>query len=285
MRLVQFNQHGQQCLGLELSENGDLINLNKADESIPRDMRTFLECGEDTWNKARSASNRKDCLVKRNCVKILAPITSCEKVLCIGMNYTDHCKEQNADIPTEPVVFNKFPSCIVGPDDSLSYPEEAKLLDWEAELVIVIGKTAKHVKLENAMQYVFGFTAANDVCARDWVWKNAGQVVLSSAMDQTCPLGPSIVTVDEIKDPHHLGIKCIVNGVVKQNSNTCEMLYKTEKIVAHITRFMTLKPGDLILSGSPPGVGHCMNPPEYIKVGDVVEVEIEKIGTIKTKII
>ncbi|XP_045191031.2 fumarylacetoacetate hydrolase domain-containing protein 2-like [Mercenaria mercenaria] len=285
MRLVQFLQNGRQCLGLEVFEGGDIVNLNHADETIPHDMRTFIECGEDMWKRARSVSNRPYCLVHRDNVKLLAPITSCEKVLCIGMNYRDHCKEQNAPIPDDPVVFNRFPSCINGPNDDLSYPGETEYLDWEAELAIVVGKQAKNIQLEDAMQYVFGYTAANDVCARDWVMKNGGQVLLSSAMDQTCPLGPSLVTTDELGDPHNLNIRCKVNGAIKQDSNTSQLIYKTEKIISHITRFITLKPGDVILTGSPPGVGHCMNPPEYLQVGDLVEVELEKIGTIKTKIV
>ncbi|XP_053407091.1 fumarylacetoacetate hydrolase domain-containing protein 2-like [Mercenaria mercenaria] len=285
MRLVQYLQNGKQCLGLELTEGGDIVNLNQADAKIPCDMRTFIECGEDIWKRAQSVSNRPYCLVHRDNVKLLAPITSCEKVLCIGMNYRDHCKEQNAQISDDPVVFNKFPSCITGPNDDLSYPGETEVLDWEAELAVVIGKQAKHVQVKDAMEYVFGFTVANDVTARDCMKKNGGQVLLGKARDQFCPLGPSVVTTDELGDPHNLRIKCKVNGVVKQNSNTNQLIHKTEQIVAHISRFITLKPGDVILTGSAPGVGYCRKPPESLEKGHIVEATIEKIGTIITKIV
>ncbi|XP_060596124.1 fumarylacetoacetate hydrolase domain-containing protein 2-like [Ruditapes philippinarum] len=201
------------------------------------------------------------------------------------MNYRDHCKELNFPIPREPVVFNKFPSCVIGPDDSLKYPGYTEALDWEAELAIVIGKTAKYIQVKDAMEYVFGFTVANDVTARDWMKKNGGQAVLGKARDQFCPLGPSILTKDEINDPHNLRISCKVNGNLKQDSNTNQLIHKTEQIIAYISRFITLKPGDLILTGSPPGVGYCRTPPESLKIGDVVEVAIEHIGTITTKII
>lgn len=237
---------------------------------------------------AERASKRLECKVKRENVKLLAPITSCDKVLCVGMNYIDHCLEQNAPVPVEPVIFNKFPSNIKPPDSTLRFPEETKCLDWEVELVIVIGKEAKNVKTENAMQYVFGYTVANDVSARDWqmfLGKNGGQWLLGKAMDDFCPLGPAIVTTDEIGDPHNLGLRCRVNGVTKQDSNTNQLVHKTEQIISFVTRFMTLMPGDLILTGTPPGVGCFRKPPEYLKKGDVVEVEIDKIGTVVTKVV
>lgn len=288
MRILQFLQNGKQYIGLCLKQKGDIINLNQADSKIPSNMRSFIEGGQDLWQSAKSLSNRTDCIVKRDSVKLLAPVTSCDKVLCIGMNYIDHCEEQNAPVPVEPVIFNKFPSCIIGPNDDLTYPNETECLDWEVEMVIVIGKEAKNVQVKDAMQYVFGYTVANDVSARDWQLtpgKNGGQWVMGKAMDNFCPLGPSIVTPDELGDPHNLGLRCRVNGVTKQDSNTNQLVHKTEQIIAFITRFMTLKPGDLILTGTPPGVGCFRKPPEYLKRGDVVEVEIDKIGTVVTKIV
>lgn len=287
MRFVQFLQNVRRCIGLELSEKGDIINLNDVDQTIPSDMRHFIEGDKAMLQAAQRALESKSCIVKRENVKLLAPVTSCDKVLCIGMNYKDHCEEQNAPVPVEPVIFNKFPSCIIGPNSELPYPKESKCLDWEVELVIVMGKEAKNVQESEAMDYVFGYTVANDLSARDWQLtpgKNGGQWLLGKAMDGFCPLGPAIVTPDELGDPHNLGLRCRVNDVIKQDSNTNQLVHKTQQIIAFITRFMTLKPGDLILTGTPPGVGCFRKPPEYLKVGDTVEVEVDKIGTVTTKI-
>lgn len=287
MRFVQFLIGDRQCIGLELSAGGDIINLNDADNKIPYNMRSFIEGEKLMYSVAQRALEKKSNIIKRGSVKILAPVTSCDKVLCIGMNYKDHCEEQNAPVPVEPVIFNKFPSCIIGPVDDLSYPKESKCLDWEVELVIVVGKEAKNVQVSDAMEYVFGYTIANDLSARDWQLepgKNGGQWTIGKAMDGFCPLGPAIVTPDELGDAHNLGLRCRVNGVTKQDSNTNQLVHKTQQIIAFITRFMTLKPGDLILTGTPPGVGCFRKPPEYLKVGDVVEVEVDKIGTVTTKL-
>lgn len=285
MRLVQFLHSGRQCLGLEVCIGGDLVNLNKADANLPSDLKTFIELGEDARNKAQSVKDRAGCIIPRHHVTFLAPLTSCEKVLCIGMNYKNHCEELGVPLPIEPVVFSKFPGCIIGPNEDLDFPADVEFLDWEAELAIVIGQRAKHVQVEDAMQYVFGYTAANDITARDWMKRNGGQVSLAKARDQFCPFGPVVVTTDELGDPHDLGIKCMVNGVMKQDGNTNQLIHKTEQIIAHITRFITLKPGDVILTGSPPGIGYCRKPPECLKTGDIVEVAVEKIGTITTKIV
>ncbi|KAL4232327.1 Fumarylacetoacetate hydrolase domain-containing protein 2A [Mactra antiquata] len=287
MRIVQFLQNDSRYVGLELGQDGDIVNLSSADSSMPSDTRSFLEAGPELWETAKSLSNRSDCIVKRENVKILAPITSCDKVLCIGMNYKDHCEEQNAPVPVQPVIFNKFPSCIISPYDTMTYPTETKCLDWEVEMTIVVGREAKNVKVEDAMQYVFGYTVANDISARDWQLTpglNGGQWLIGKAMDEFCPLGPAIVTTDELGDPHNLGLRCRLNGIIKQDSNTNQLVHKTQQIISYVSRFMTLKPGDLILTGTPPGVGCFRKPPEYMKAGDVVEVEVDGIGKVVTKI-
>ncbi|KAL3864652.1 hypothetical protein ACJMK2_006316 [Sinanodonta woodiana] len=287
MRFVQFEQNGERFLGVELRYGGDIINLNQANPSIPRDMRSFIEGGHQMLLAAKSAVERGQHIVKNESIKLLAPIASCDKVLCIGMNYRDHCEEQGAPVPKEPLVFNKFPSCIIGPLDDVHYPKETEELDWEVELVIVVGREGKDVSVSEAMNYVFGYTVANDVSARDWQLsgKNSGQWVLGKAMDDFCPLGPAIVTKEGLVDPHNLGIRTRVNGVTKQNSNTNQLVFQTQQLIAFITRFMTIKPGDLILTGTPPGVGVFRKPPEYLKRGDIVEVEIDDIGCLKNKIV
>lgn len=275
-------------MGVEIRDGGDIVDLCAGDSSIPSDMRSFIEGGQKTLLAAKSVIDRGGSVIPRDSVKIVAPIYNPDKVLCVGMNYKDHCEEQNAPVPTEPVIFNKFPSSIIGPTEDLQYPEETQKLDWEVELTIVIGKDAKRVQESDAMNYVFGYTVAHDVSARDWQLepgKNGGQWLIGKAMDGFCPLGPAIVMKEDINDPHNLGLRCRVNGVTKQDSNTNQLVHKTAAMVSFISRFMTLRPGDVILTGTPPGVGVFRKPPEYLKRGDVVECEIDGIGKVVNKIV
>ena len=189
-------------------------------------------------------------------------------------------------IPKEPVVFSKFSSTICGPNDIIPYPEPTKELDWEVELAIVIGKRGKDIPKDEAMNHIFGFTVAHDISARDWqLRKNGGQWLAGKSMDNFCPLGPAIVTKDEIGDPHNLNLKCVVNGVTKQDSNTSQLIFKTEDIISWCSNLFTLLPGDVILTGTPPGVGVFAKPqPQFLTVGDEVKCSIEKIGTITNEI-
>lgn len=275
-------------MGVEIRDGGDIVDLCAGDSSIPSDMRSFIEGGQKTLLAAKSVIDRGGSIIPRDSVKIVAPIYNPDKVLCVGMNYKDHCEEQNAPVPIEPVIFNKFPSSIIGPTEDLQYPEETQKLDWEVELTVVIGKDAKRVQESDAMNYVFGYTVAHDVSARDWQLepgKNGGQWLIGKAMDGFCPLGPAIVMKEDINDPHNLGLRCRVNGVTKQDSNTNQLVHKTAAMVSFISRFMTLRPGDVILTGTPPGVGVFRKPPEYLKRGDVVECEIDGIGKVVNKIV
>ncbi|XP_052706586.1 fumarylacetoacetate hydrolase domain-containing protein 2-like [Crassostrea angulata] len=288
MRFVQFERGGDRRVGVEIRDGGDIVDLCAGDSSIPSDMRSFIEGGQKTLLAAKSVIDRGGSIIPRDSVKIVAPIYNPDKVLCVGMNYKDHCEEQNAPVPIEPVIFNKFPSSIIGPTEDLQYPEETQKLDWEVELTIVIGKDAKRVQESDAMNYVFGYTVAHDVSARDWQLepgKNGGQWLIGKAMDGFCPLGPAIVMKEDINDPHNLGLRCRVNGVTKQDSNTNQLVHKTAAMVSFISRFMTLRPGDVILTGTPPGVGVFRKPPEYLKRGDVVECEIDGIGKVVNKIV
>lgn len=286
MRLVQFEKNGEKKIGVEQGVNGDVIDLS-ADPQMPSDMVSFLKGGDDLLKRARELSSSSKNVLARNSIKILSPITDPEKVLCVGMNYVDHCKEQNQPVPEEPVIFNKFASSIVGPTDDIPYPEETQELDWEVEMVIVIGKAGKNIKESDAMNHVVGYTVAHDVSARDWqMRRNGKQWLLGKAMDAFCPLGPALVTKDAISDPHNLGLRCRVNGETMQDSNTNNLVHNIPQLVVFISRFLTLKPGDIILTGTPPGVGIFRKPvPVFLKKGDVVECEVDEIGTITNKII
>jgi len=250
-------------------------------------MRGLLEGGEGLLAAAAGVvadpGSRK---LPLDGVKLKAPITDPGKVLCVGMNYVDHCLEQGMPIPKEPVIFSKFATSIAGDGDPIPLASEVHELDFEVELVIVIGKRTKRVAEADALAHVAGFTVAHDVSARDWqLKKNGGQWLLGKAMDAYAPIGPAIVTTDEIGDPHALGIRCFLNGASVQDSNTAQMVFKTEAIVAWISKFVTLLPGDVILTGTPPGVGCFRKPPLFLKPGDVVTCEIDGIGAITNTVV
>ncbi|XP_051775813.1 fumarylacetoacetate hydrolase domain-containing protein 2A isoform X1 [Erpetoichthys calabaricus] len=288
MRLVQFQPKGgpqQIRIGVEESNGGNIIDLNAFDPTLPHTMRGLLEMGAHGMETARRALGSGQHVVPRSQVSIFSPITNPDKVVCVGMNYEDHCREQNVPLPKEPIIFNKFSSCIVGPYDDIIYPAVTTEVDWEVELAFVIGKTGKDIEEKDALGYIAGFTVADDVSARDWQKRNGKQWLLSKTFDTFCPLGPALVTPDALSDPHNLKICCRVNGEVVQDSNTNKMIFKTAKLVSWMSQFTTLYPGDVFLTGTPPGVGVFRKPPVFLKKGDVVECEIEEIGLIQNRVV
>ncbi|KAG7332065.1 hypothetical protein KOW79_003899 [Hemibagrus wyckioides] len=289
MRLVQFCRRGAEGsvrVGVE-RENGGVVDLKAFDKSVPSTMREFLELGDKGMECAQRAVSSGECVLPRSDIQLLAPVTGPDKVVCVGMNYRDHCLEQNAPIPTEPIIFSKFPSAITGPYDDIQLPSKSQEVDWEVELAFVIGKKGKHIKEADALGHVAGFTVANDVSARDWqMKKNGRQWLLGKTFDTFCPLGPALVTTAALKDnPHNLGIHCLVNGDVVQESNTDQLIFKTEKLIAWVSQFVTLYPGDVFLTGTPPGVGVFRKPPVFLKKGDVVECQIDEIGSIRNTVV
>lgn len=283
VRLVQFQDSAGQRVGVELTDGGDIADITKADTSLPSDMKSLLE--KDGYLAAVNAAVPNAPVVKRADAKLVAPIYNPEKIICIGMNYVDHCTEQNMPVPTEPVVFSKFASCIVAPGDAIIKPEETKELDFEVEMCIVIGKTAKRVTQANALDYVAGYTVAHDVSARDWQLKrNGGQWLMGKTFDTFAPIGPAIVTTDTIGDIHKKGIRCRLNGKSVQDSNTDQLVFNVPKIIEWCSATVTLKPGDLIFTGTPPGVGCFRSPQLWLKDGDVVECEIDGIGCISNPV-
>ncbi len=205
-------------------------------------------------------------------------------IFCIGLNYRLHAEETGLKIPKYPVVFMKNPASIVHDGADVLIPKscmDPPQVDYEAELAVIIGKTAKNVKKENALDYVEGYTCANDISARRWQ-KNAGanQWIKGKSFDTFCPVGPIVVTKDEIKDPHNLSIQCKINGQVLQKSSTSDMIFSINEIIEYLSESATLLPGTIILTGTPSGVGFTRTPPRYLMPGDIVETEIEKIGTL-----
>ncbi|XP_072757650.1 oxaloacetate tautomerase fahd2, mitochondrial-like [Anoplolepis gracilipes] len=289
MRFIQFTNKsgGPQHLGVQLNQKGDVIALSTVDPQIPNTLRKFLEGGDDFLEKVKRIVTEEQSIISKEDVDFLAPVTCVDKLACISLNYSGHCNELGRPFPESPVIFNKFSSNIVGPHDNILLPQISDKIDWEAELAVVIGKRCKNLSNDEAEDCIFGYTVAQDVTARDWVGpkQNGGQFLLGKAMDTFCPLGPAVITKEAICDINNLSVKTWVNGKLKQDGNTNELIFKPHEIVAHLSQFMTLLPGDVILTGTPAGVGHTRNPPEYLQRGDVLETEIESLGRLSNKVI
>jgi 2-keto-4-pentenoate hydratase/2-oxohepta-3-ene-1,7-dioic acid hydratase in catechol pathway len=217
-------------------------------------------------------------------VTFCAPVPRPQKVMAIGLNYADHIKESGAQTPEKQIWFAKLGHAVNGPHDPIQIPRVSKAIDWEAELVFVIGRRCRHVTKEKARDVIFGYACGNDVSVRDWQF-HTPQWLIGKSFDTHAPIGPWIVTSDEIGDPHALGIRCLVNGETKQNSNTKNLVFDCFDQVAYLSQAMTLEPGDMIFTGTPGGVGQSMKPPQFLKAGDTVRVEIDKIGAIEAKMV
>ena len=217
--------------------------------------------------------------------QFLSPIVAPGKIVAVGLNYADHMRETNQEPPVSPRIFGKFTTSISGPYDDIVADERlTRQLDYEAELVAVIGKKTKHVSEADALDSVFGYLVGNDVSARD-AMKIDGQLDRAKSFDTYCPLGPWITTADEVPDPQSLGIRTRVNGETRQDSSTAEMYFSTAHLIHFLARGMTFEPGDLIMTGTPHGVGFAMNPPRYLVPGDVVECEVDGLGTLRNRVV
>ncbi|NXO04564.1 FAHD2 protein, partial [Rhinopomastus cyanomelas] len=248
-------------------------------------MRRFLQLGPQGLAAAQRVLESSGHRVPGGSVQLLAPIDDPEKVICVGLNYEDHCREQDVRPPQQPVIFSKFPSAIAGPFDDIEHPDESSEVDWEVELAAVIGKKGRRIEESVAMEHVVGFTVANDVSARDWQLRNGRQWLLGKTFDTFCPLGPALVTKEVVRDIHNLSIRCSVNGQLMQDSNTNQLIFPLPKIIAWVSRFVTLVPGDILLTGTPAGVGFFRKPPVFLKRGDEVRCEIEELGAICNRVV
>lgn len=259
-----------------------LIDVNASDPNLPTSVRGLIEAGPDALKAVETATN-SDKAVKISVAgaTLLAPIVDPPKILCIGLNYRDHAAEGGHPIPEEPVVFGKFSNALIGHSAPIRLPKVSEKVDYEAELVVVIGKKGRNISEANALDHVAGYTCGHDVSARDWQLKGAEkQWIIGKTFDTFAPVGPALVTTDQLTDPHNLRIQLRLNGQSRQDSNTKEFIFTVPKLIAYLSQVMTLTPGDLIFTGTPPGVGVARKPPEFLKPGDMVEVEIEGIGVL-----
>lgn len=223
-------------------------------------------------------------LVPRSAVRLLAPVPRPGKLIAIGLNYRDHAAESNMPIPEKPVVFSKFTTSVIGPNEPVVLPETSEKVDYEAELAVVIGRRAKRVARERALEFVLGYTIINDVSARDFQFAD-GQWQRGKSCDTFAPMGVYIATTDEIPDPHQLWIKLRLNGQTMQDSNTRQLIFGIPELVSFLSETITLEPGDVIATGTPPGVGFARKPPVFLKPGDQMEIEIQGLGTLANPVV
>jgi 2-keto-4-pentenoate hydratase/2-oxohepta-3-ene-1,7-dioic acid hydratase in catechol pathway len=213
-------------------------------------------------------------------VRLHAPVTRPAKIIAIGLNYEDHANETGGEIPEKPIVFAKYPNTIIGPGEAIRIPPITEQVDYEAELAVVIGREARNVSEEEALEHVFGYMNSNDVSSRDLQFSEGGQWTRSKSIDTFAPIGPYIATRDEVADPQSLYIRCVLNGEVVQDGTTSDMIFSVAEVVSFLSSGMTLMPGDIIMTGTPAGVGFVREPALFMKAGDEVSVEIEGLGTL-----
>jgi 2,4-didehydro-3-deoxy-L-rhamnonate hydrolase len=211
-------------------------------------------------------------------VRLGAPVARAWSFIAVGLNYADHAKETGQEIPAEPILFNKLGNCVSGPYDDVMYPKGANRMDWECEIAFVVGKRARYVEEKDAMEHIAGYAICNDVSERRFQVKRNGQWMKGKSAETFGPLGPWLVTTDEMTDPHNLAMELKVNGEVKQSGSTSTMIFSIPFLLAYVTQFCVLEPGDVVTTGTPPGVGSAKKPPQYLEAGDVMELTIEGIG-------
>ncbi|WP_261305166.1 fumarylacetoacetate hydrolase family protein [Paenibacillus andongensis] len=296
MKLLTFIENGLQQLGVKT--NTGVVHIAKALQSVPAKgsvpttVHQVIEGGVDAVSALQAYVDEAlaaggSFILNEEEITYGPCVTHPNKMICVGLNYRKHAEETNAPIPKFPILFNKFNNTLTGNGHDVPLPiKVTDKVDYEAELVIVIGKEAKYVAKENALDYVFGYCNVNDLSARD-LQMRTHQWLLGKSCDGFSPLGPYLVTADEVGNPNDLSIRCIVNGEVRQSSNTSDMIFHCDEIVSYISQHMTLVPGDIILTGTPEGVvlGYPEDKQVYLKDGDVVTIEIEKLGSLTNRMV
>lgn len=292
LKLVNIKEESKYILGI-VTDQG-ILDIRRAAEyfslSVPYKMEEIIESWTNSSNDvvkllAKSQTEKVEKLFLPEAEATYAPcVTNPEKIICVGLNYLDHADESKMEVPLSPVIFSKFNNALAAHNQEILLPQGAKQFDYEAELVIVIGKTAENVSSENAISHIFGYTIGNDLSARDLQFRT-GQWLLGKTCDGFAPIGPYLVTADEV-NPSNLEINCRVNGELKQQGNTKNMIFDCSYIVSYLSNYMTLKPGDIIFTGTPAGVilGYPEEQRNWLKSGDEVVISIEKIGSLKNKL-
>ena len=302
MRIITFSTEADRWrlphLGIDLNKDY-LLNCERLFDrpDRPADYLAWLDIEGRWFQRSREVfeglagnedaikeANEKSWLIPRRDAYWLAPVPRPGKLICIGLNYRDHAAESKMPIPERPVIFSKFSTGVIAPGEAVVLPETSTQVDYEAELAVVIGRRAKNVSATHALDYVLGYTAFNDVSARDFQFAD-GQWQRGKSCDTFAPMGPTIVTADALRDPHKLPIKLILNGKTMQDSNTDQLIFGVPELIEFLSETITLEPGDLIATGTPPGVGFARNPPVFLQPGDEMVVEIEGIGKLNNPVV
>lgn len=274
MKLIRFGEPGKEKPGVEIE--GTRYDVSHLAKDFDEDF--FTAGGLDKLAKEFDSESAPKV---SNDVRLGAPIHRPGKIICIGLNYQKHAAESGMGVPTEPVIFFKATSSVIGPDDTIIIPKNSQKTDWEVELAVVIGKKASYVSEKDVMDYVAGYTLHNDVSEREFQLERGGQWVKGKSCDTFAPIGPYMVTKDEIEDPNNLGLWLSLNGKKMQDGNTNDFIFNVQHVISYLSQFMSLMPGDIISTGTPEGVGLGQNPPFYLKDGDVIELGIDGLGSAK----
>ncbi|MCM2674468.1 fumarylacetoacetate hydrolase family protein [Alkalicoccobacillus plakortidis] len=290
MRICNITENGQDYLGVVI--DGRIVHISKAledtpQDQVPKNVSEFIKGGQSAFESLQSyvqklvISDSQPYVVKETDCEFGPAVPNPSKIICVGLNYRRHADETGANYPEVPILFNKFNNTLTGHNRDIAIPNVTDQLDYEVELAVVIGQKAKNVSEEDALKYVVGYSTANDLSARDLQMKTP-QWLLGKTCDDFSPIGPYLVTADEVDDPQNLSLKTTVNQDVRQQSNTSDMIFSCKEIISYISKHFTLEPGDIILTGTPEGV--VLGLPEservYLKPGDTVTVEIEKLGAL-----
>jgi 2,4-didehydro-3-deoxy-L-rhamnonate hydrolase len=274
MRLIRFGAAGKEKPGILLADG---TRLDASVFGADYDEKFFATGGLEALSKWLTSNGGSAPKVSGE-VRLGPPICRPSKIVCIGLNFRDHAQETGAKIPTEPVIFFKSTTALVGPNDNLTIPKNGTKVDWEVELAVIIGRRTLYVSKGHALEYVAGYALHNDYSERAFQTERGGQWVKGKSCDTFAPLGPYLVTPDELADPGNMKMWLKVNGETRQNSSTANMIFDVATLVSYVSEFMTLLPGDVISTGTPAGVGLGMKPPQYLKAGDAVELGIEGLG-------
>jgi 2-keto-4-pentenoate hydratase/2-oxohepta-3-ene-1,7-dioic acid hydratase in catechol pathway len=282
MRFVTFESNGEARPGV-ISPVDTVLDLSPLGFTTLLD---FIEAGPKSLEDARSLAQESSASTQPRLseVRLLAPIPRPRKLLCVGLNYRDHAKETNSPIPDVPTIFNKLATAVIGPGDKIVLPKVSKSPDYEAEFAFVIGRGGRHIRGEGWPNHVFGYTIVNDVSARDYQ-RATTQWLMGKTFDTFAPMGPWIITADEIPDPHNLDVQIEINGEMLQNSNTRELIFKIPDLIAFLSSVFTLEPGDIVSTGTPAGVGVARKPPRFLQPGDDVRVKIPAIGELRNPVV
>ena len=280
MKLIRFGKPEKEKPGVQL-DNGQKIDVSAFGSDYDE---TFFGTGGPKRLKEWLSLHQGECPQIADDIRLGAPVVRPSKIVCVGLNYAKHAQESGMEVPTEPVLFFKASSAIVGPYDDVILPKNSKKSDWEVELAIVIGAKASYVSEDNAMDHVAGYVLHNDISEREYQLERLGQWVKGKSCDTFAPIGPFVATADEIQDPHDLRLWLKLNGKIMQDSNTSDLIFGIPKLISYISEFMTLLPGDIISTGTPFGVGLGLDPQLYLQAGDEMELGIDGLGISRQKV-